>query len=119
MIDNPITRKYWNISDVAKITHVTASAIRFFEKKFDWIKPVKITNKRQYDLEGMASIMQVVILRKLGGITVEGIQKAHKMGYINELQDFIISKQRNYRPEACKLTDLNKFPYTYLQATKL
>lgn len=70
---------YWSVSEVARILKVNESLIRFWDKEFDIIKPVR--NKKgnrmftKGDIENFKHIFHLV---KVKGHTLEGARKMLK-----------------------------------------
>lgn len=74
-----IEKKYYKIKEVAAMFDVNESLLRFWETKFDVIKPFK--NKkgdRYYRLEDVENIRTIHYLTKVQGYTLRGAQEAMK-----------------------------------------
>lgn len=71
--EKEIVKKYYSISEVAKMFKVATSLIRFWETEFDVIKPRKNSKgNRQYTQEDIDNIRQVFTLVKEKGYTLQG-----------------------------------------------
>jgi DNA-binding transcriptional MerR regulator len=98
--DKPIEKKYFTISAVAEMMHQNKSTLRFWEDEFDWIHPKRNRkNNRQYKRSDITDLMTIAILIVCGGMTLEGVKKAYRMKYIEELKTLYIERQRNYQSE--------------------
>lgn len=78
-INNPTEKLFYKISEVAKMFNVNISAVRFWEKKFDILKPKK--NKkgnRLFTPKDIKNIQIIYHLLKERGFTVEGAKKKLK-----------------------------------------
>lgn len=70
---------YWSVSEVAEILKVNESLIRFWDKEFDVIKPLR--NKkgnRQFTQEDVNNFKSIYYLIKEKGLTLQGARKALK-----------------------------------------
>ncbi len=96
--DKPIEKAYYPIGKVAEMMRENASTLRFWESEFDWIKPKRRSNQkdRRYSKKVIEDLMAIRILIKVGGMTLDGVRSAHEMGYLEELKEFFIEKQREY-----------------------
>ena len=75
----PNEKLFYKISEVAKIFNVNISAIRFWEKEFDILKPKK--NKKGNRLFTQKDITNMQIIHHLlkeRGFTIEGAKKKLK-----------------------------------------
>ena len=71
--EKEIVKKYYSISEVAKMFKVATSLIRFWETEFDVIKPRKNSKgNRQFTQEDIDNIKQVYHLVKEKGYTLQG-----------------------------------------------
>ena len=71
--EKEIIKKYYSISEVAKMFKVATSLIRFWETEFDVIKPRKNSKgNRQFTQEDIESIRKVYVLVKEKGYTLQG-----------------------------------------------
>jgi len=111
-MEDQIQKKYYSIGEVAKMMHQRPPTIRFWESSFPWIDPRRNKKgKRRYTLKVIGKIRTVAILLKVGGMTIDGVTKAHKMGYLEDLEMYFIKEQRRFRPEGCDLLDFENNPY--------
>jgi len=116
-----IEKKYWSIGEIAEMLQINTSNVRFWEDTFPWIHAKRNRkNDRRYTKETLGELMQINLLVKLGGLTLDGIKVAHNMGYQNELLEFIVDKHRNWRlpDEGTNLLDLKKYPLPIDEAYK-
>lgn len=86
----PTEKLFYRISEVAEIFNVNISAIRFWEKEFDLLRPKK--NKkgnRLFTPKDIKNIEIIYHLLKERGFTVEGAKKKlkdNKTDTINNIQ---------------------------------
>ena len=81
MIDK--NKKYKTIGEVAKILglvnnksgKLSTHTIRFWEKQFKQIKPIKINNRRYYDQKNIDILLKIQYLLKNQGMTINGVKK--------------------------------------------
>ncbi len=95
--NNPTTKLFYKISEVAEMFNINISAVRFWEKEFDILKPKK--NKkgnRLFTQKDIKNIKIIYHLLKERGFTVEGAKKKLKenksdtinnVEIVNHLQD--------------------------------
>ena len=77
--NNPTKKLFYKISEVSEMFSVNISAIRFWEKEFDILKPKK--NKkgnRLFTPKDIKNIQIIYHLLKERGFTVEGAKKKLK-----------------------------------------
>ena len=100
----PTEKLFYKISEVAKIFNVNISAIRFWEKEFDILKPKK--NKkgnRLFTPKDIKNIEIIYHLLKERGFTVEGAKKKLKdnkadtinnieiVTYLKDIRGFLVN----------------------------
>ncbi len=80
MIDKDrLTKRYYSITEVAKMFDVTNSLLRYWEGEFKTIAPIKGRNGiRRYTKEDIEKIEIVYDLLKTRGFTIEGARKELK-----------------------------------------
>tara|TARA_Y100000589_G_scaffold286869_1_gene287258 strand:+ start:385 stop:720 length:336 start_codon:yes stop_codon:yes gene_type:complete len=95
--NNPPEKLFFKISEVAQMFNINISAVRFWEKEFDILKPKK--NKkgnRLFTQKDIKNIKIIYHLLKERGFTVEGAKKKLKenkgdtinnIEIVNHLQD--------------------------------
>ena len=95
--ETPTEKLFYKISEVAKMFNVNISAVRFWEKEFDILKPKK--NKkgnRLFTPKDIKNIRIIYHLLKDRGFTLEGAKKKLKenktdtinnIEIVNHLQD--------------------------------
>jgi DNA-binding transcriptional MerR regulator len=78
-LKNPTKKLFYRISEVAEMFNINISAVRFWEKEFDILKPKK--NKkgnRLFTSKDIKNIQIIYHLLKERGFTVEGAKKKLK-----------------------------------------
>ena len=78
---------YKTISQVVKIlnsnsqkkTNNQTHTLRYWEKQFKQIKPIKINNRRYYDQKNIDILLKIQYLLKNQGMTINGVKK-----YLND-----------------------------------
>ena len=101
--NNTSEKLFFKIGEVAKIFNVNISAIRFWEKEFDILKPKK--NKkgnRLFTQRDMENLKIIHYLLKERGYTVEGAKKKLKenkndtinnveiVSYLKDIRSFLV-----------------------------
>ena len=74
---------YKTISQVVKIlnsnsqkkTNNQTHTLRYWEKQFKQIKPIKINNRRYYDQKNIDILLKIQFLLKDQGMTINGVKK--------------------------------------------
>ena len=87
--------KLLNITDLAKklnlINHKTKKPLnyilRYWEKEFKQVKPIKIRNRRYYSQKKVETIKLIKFLLKDKGMTINGVKNVLKTK-INSLDDY-------------------------------
>ena len=106
-LKNPTKKLFYKISEVAKMFNVNISAVRFWEKEFDILKPKK--NKkgnRLFTPKDIKNIQIIYHLLKERGFTVEGAKKKlkeNKSDTINNIE--IINHLKDVRGFLVSLRD--------------
>lgn len=76
-LNQPIQKRYFSISEVAKMLNVKPSLLRFWEKEFKQIQPkTNARGKRSYKQEDIDVLRRIYDLVKVQGLTLEGARKA-------------------------------------------
>jgi len=76
-LNQPIEKRYFSISEVAKMLNVKTSLLRFWEKEFKQIQPkTNARGKRSYKQEDIETIRRIYDLVKIQGLTLEGARKS-------------------------------------------
>jgi len=79
--ENNSTRKYFKIGDVSKMLEVPASTLRFWEKEFKQIKPMK--NKKG---DRIYNLKDIEILKNIKFLTHEkGLKIAKATGKVSKI----------------------------------
>jgi len=106
--------KLYSIQEVAKMFNVNASLLRYWEKEFHTIHPLKSEKgTRQYREEDIESIRLVYHLVKEKGLTLEGAKKKLKDNKENVIHnEKIVDRLKFIRSELLtlmeELTDAEK-----------
>ena len=74
---------YKTISQVVKILNTNTQkklnnqthTLRYWEKQFKQIKPIKINNRRYYDKKNIDILLKIQYLLKNQGMTINGVKK--------------------------------------------
>ncbi len=86
-------KNYFTIDEVSKITGVKKHTLRYWEKRFELIKPIRLSSRhRRYtklDIENINKIKKMIS----EGFSIEGIKKATRVKNI-KLDDLTSSKYR-------------------------
>ena len=76
-LNQPIEKRYFSISEVAKMLNVKPSLLRFWEKEFKQIQPkTNARGKRSYRQADIDTIRRIYDLVKVQGLTLEGARKS-------------------------------------------
>jgi len=92
-LDNVTTKLFYKISEVAKMFNVNISAIRFWEKEFDILKPKK--NKKGNRLFTPKDIKNIEIIHHLlkeRGFTITGAKNKLNENKNDTIDNFEIVK---------------------------
>ena len=89
-----IEKVLYSIGEVAGMFDVNVSLIRFWEKEFDIIKPIK-NNKgnRQFTPQDIDNFQLIYFLVKEKGMTLKGAQKKLKDNKQSTIQNYEIVKR--------------------------
>ena len=89
-----IEKVLYSIGEVADMFDVNVSLIRFWEKEFDIIKPIK-NNKgnRQFTPQDIDNFQLIYYLVKEKGMTLKGAQKKLKDNKQSTIQNYEIVKR--------------------------
>ena len=78
-LNQPPQKRYFTISEVAKMLELKPSTLRFWEKEFVQIQPkTNARGKRAYKQEDIDLLRRIHNLVKVQGLTLEGARKALK-----------------------------------------
>jgi len=92
--EKDIVKKYYSISEVAKMFKVATSLIRFWESEFETIQPRKNSKgNRQYTQEDIDNIKQVFVLVKEKGFTLQGAKDLLKQEALNPTPKIVEQKE--------------------------
>ena len=69
-------KRYFSIGEVSKITNIKTHILRYWEKEFDTLTPVKRTgNRRYYSQNDILTILKINELITAQGFTIEGAKQ--------------------------------------------
>mgnify|MGYP000014392171 CR=1 FL=1 len=82
-MNNKLKESYKTISEVVNILNTNnpnkqnnqSHTIRYWEKQFKQIKPIKINNRRYYDYKNINILLKIQYLLKNQGMTINGVKK--------------------------------------------
>ena len=97
----------YSIQEVSKMFNVNASALRYWEKEFDSINPIK-TDKgtRKYSNEDIEAIRLVYHLVKENGLTLAGAKQKLKVNKENVVNtEDIVSRLKSIRTDLVALKE--------------
>lgn len=100
-------KRYYTIGEVANAFNVNTSLIRFWEKEFDILKPVKnAKGNRKFTPEDVKNLELIYHLVKERGFTLEGAKTHLKENKHKTLSQFeIIRKLELVKSELLKIKD--------------
>jgi len=105
--NKPTEKLFYKISEVAEIFNINISAVRFWEKEFDILKPKK--NKkgnRLFTPKDIENIKIIHYLLKERGFTVEGAKKKLKENKLDTIDNVqIINHLKEIRKFLSKLKE--------------
>ena len=95
-------KRYFTIGEVSKITHIKTHILRYWEKEFEVLEPIKRKgNRRYYTQNDILTILKINDLISSHGFTIEGAkQKLHSTS--NLIQHFIFTPP--HRSRTCSRT---------------
>jgi DNA-binding transcriptional MerR regulator len=75
-LDNNSNKLYYGISEIAEMFDVNASVLRYWEKEFKQLKPIKnAKGERRYTKKDIELIDKIYKLIRDKGFTIEGAKK--------------------------------------------
>ncbi len=82
-------KRYFKIGEVSNIVGVDPYVLRFWEKEFKEIKPVRFSSQRLYRYQDIETILEIKRLLYEEGFTVAGAKKhlAYGLRYRNLLNE--------------------------------
>ena len=95
------TRKVrFKISEVAEMSGVAQSAIRFYEGFFEWLRPaIDARGYRRYNRQQVNRVLDVVFLIHTCGVSIEGVGKAYQRGYLADMLRFFKKVYADKKPK--------------------
>ena len=116
---------YKTISQVVKILNINTQkktknqthTLRYWEKQFKQIKPIKINNRRYYDKKNIDILLKIQYLLKNQGMTINGVKKflnnnfdeeTHKKNFLpyvlfGQIKPVLMQKVNNIFAQECGL----------------
>ena len=73
-------KKYFSISEVSEFCKVKQHTLRFWEKEFKEINPLKRRGRRYYQKEDILIIQRIKSLLYETGLTISGVKKELLLG---------------------------------------
>lgn len=70
-----MSKQYYKIGEVSKLLDLKASTIRFWEKEFNQLKPVKSSNQRYYTKKHIDFLQNIKVMLYEEKLTIEGAKK--------------------------------------------
>ena len=103
----PTEKLFYKISEVAKMFAMNISAVRYWEKEFDIIKPKKnAKGDRKFTPEDIKNLELIYHLVKERGFTLEGAKTHLKENKHKTISNFeIIRKLETVKTELLKIKD--------------
>jgi DNA-binding transcriptional MerR regulator len=90
-IPDNLAKRYYTLREVGAMFGVTKSLIRYWEKKFDYLRPyVSSGGERRYTAENIRQFQTIYQLVKEKGYTLQGARK-----YLKEERRFLKQKQES------------------------
>ena len=87
--NTPPDKKFYNITEVAKMFKVASSLLRYWESEFDILKPGKDEKgNRQYTKEDLDNLQKVYYLVKKKGYTLRGAKSILQEEQSQQKTDF-------------------------------
>ncbi len=87
---NHSLKRYYSISEVAKMFNVSSSLIRFWETEFDFLKPSKNSKgNRRFTKNNIDQFKIIYHLVKVKGFTLKGAKKE-----IKEQKEHLMQKEK-------------------------
>lgn len=71
---------YFKIGEVSEYTGLKTHTVRYWEKEFEQIKPIRRRNQRMYDRETIFKILRIKNMLYNENYTIEGARKKLKQG---------------------------------------
>lgn len=69
-------KRYFTIGEVSKITHIKTHILRYWEKEFEALEPIKRKgNRRYYTQNDILTILKINDLVSSHGFTIEGAKQ--------------------------------------------
>ena len=69
-------KRYFTIGEVSKITHIKTHILRYWEKEFEVLEPIKRKgNRRYYNQNDILTIIKINDLITSHGFTIEGAKQ--------------------------------------------
>lgn len=79
-----LTKKYYKIRDVAELLDVSEPTLRYWEREFPDIKPMRSTsNQRYYTPEDIETLRIIYYLVKVRGLKIEAAREQMRLNRSN------------------------------------
>ena len=79
-----LTKKYYKIRDVAEILNVSEPTLRYWEREFPEISPMRSTsNQRYYTPEDIETLRIIYYLVKVRGLKIEAAKEQMRLNKTN------------------------------------
>ena len=92
-----LTKRYYSISELAKMFDVSKSLVRFWEQEFDYLRPYKSSKgERRFTQENIHQFEEIHYLVKEQGYTLAGAKRFLKenKGYIQQKKETLKTLQK-------------------------
>lgn len=79
-----LTKKYYKIRDVAELLNVSETTLRYWEREFPEVSPMRSTsNQRYYTPEDIETLRIVYYLVKVRGLKIEAAREQMRLNKTN------------------------------------
>ncbi len=96
-----LTKKYYKIRDAAEILNVSEATLRYWEREFPEVKPMRSTsNQRYYTPDDIEVLRIIYYLVKVRGLKIEAAKEQMRLNKTNITKRMdIITKLTDVREE--------------------
>ena len=96
-----LTKKYYKIRDAAEILNVSEATLRYWEREFPEVKPMRSTsNQRYYTPDDIEVLRIIYYLVKVRGLKIEAAKEQMRLNKTNITKRMdIITKLTDFRDE--------------------
>ena len=101
-------KRYFNIGEVSRLCRVEQHVLRYWEKFFPELQPIRRGNRRYYQRQDIYLVRQIQDLLRRQGYTIDGAQRQLARGAVKS--EWIFSKEiiRELQTELKELLQLLK-----------